>query len=559
MMLSPRRFWCVVCLGALVVGGFFFEPIQQYAQQFAIQYAFGGNLSAANFRLHRQQELLEVNEIRASQADDAGQVDMTVERALIKVDMPTLLDKRLVSSRVKLQGVQIELASLPVQKPAIQSSIANVVPWQDSLQKVISAFQWEHLRSDCEALLKSDSVLNELESRMRGWLLRSQQIMFHGDQLTKTIQSYSNPLRHQNEIRSQLSQIEKLRAEQDNLQMQFSGVHATLASHLKEIQALGEQELATMHSLCEAKAAPLRNSTAEQIVCEWANQLVQQQLQFTQSFATLLQAETRTNPYDVNVRNPNARTPQLTMSEISADGILCCTTQRLPFTAKGEYTAIQRVDYHLGRTTDWAIEFEADQVATKLQIASGELASVWNLKSTSTESTQAATNATMLELEASLSGRNLSGKARMNLGMYRAFSKLPCKGNADLADTKSPGPSTTSLDDQWVEFSLSGLASDPQVVLTSSLPTEFTDTVTNSIQKRIETQLIDSESKLKIAINAKIDELSSQLSMTANNGQQTVAKQRDVLAAMHRELEQNLQSREGFEYARLPTLPNTNR
>ncbi len=558
MMLSPRRFWCVVCLGAVATGGMLIEPVKQFAKRHAIEYTFGGNVSAANFQWHRHQELLEVNELKATQNDDALQVAATAEVALVKLDMPTLLDKRFVSSKIKLQNVQIELASLTVKKPPTKI----VDSWQNSLEKVMVGFQWENLRADCEALLKSDSVLNELDNRMRSWLLRSQQIMFHGDQLTRTIQTHTNPLRQQIEIRNQLAQLVQLRLEQDNLQKQFGNVNSILAIQLKEIQSLGDQDIAAIRTKCEAKAMSLRSLAAEQMVFEWAKQLITPQLQLSQSCATLFQSAARANPYDVNVRKQLTATPLLSLSDIVADGFLFDSIKRIPFSAKGEYSTVEKSDYRLGRSTDWEVQLDADRITTQLHIASGELDGAWDIKSTSGEGkADLADCEMMLTLEGSLSGRELSGKARMNLGMHRTFTKLPCTGNADLAVAETlsdPKTLDAALNEDWIEFTLSGSAFEPQVALVSTLPTEFTNTITESIQKRLETQRMDSESKLKIALSVKTEELSKQLELLVKSGQQTLSQQRDALTAMHRELEKSLQSNEGFEYARLPTKANSN-
>ncbi len=558
MMLSPRRFWCVVCLGAVATGGMLIEPVRQFANRSAFNYIFGGNVSVANLQLHRHQELLEFNELTTTQFDDAVQVTATADVALVKLDMPTLLDRRFVSSRVKLQNVQIELTSSLVQKPIARSDRS----WQKSLEEVTSAFRWENLREDCEAILKSDSVLNELDQRMRGWLLRSQQIMFHGDQLSRAVQAHSNPLRQQNEIRNQLAQLEQLRLEQDNLQKQFSGVNTLIANQLKEIESMGERDIAAIRTKCDASALSLRGLAAEQIVSEWGNQLITPQLQLSQAFATLLQSGTRSNPYDVNVRRQSTTTPILSISGIVADGFMSDSTKRFPFSAKGEYSTVQKVDYQLERSTDWEIQFDADQISTQLQLLSVASSSAWKIKSTTDErSADAIDSSKMLMLEASLSGRELAGKARMNLGMYRAFTKLSCAANADLAVPEPISGSTTAgvaPFEEWIEFALSGSAFAPHAALLSKLPAEFTNTITESVQSRIETQRTDIESKLKLALSAKTDELTAHLGLLVKSGQQTLAKQREELTSMHRQLEQSLQSTDGFEYARLPTKSNTN-
>ncbi|MDX1926090.1 MAG: hypothetical protein SFV81_06210 [Pirellulaceae bacterium] len=534
------------------------EPVKQYAKRCVVQYAFGTNLSAKDFKLHRQQELLEVNDLRANQSDDCAHVEVTTGLALVKLDMPTLLDKRFVSSRVKLQDVRIQLTSLSVQKPI--TSVAK--PWQKSLEEVLVAFEWDSLRDDCEALLKSETVLRDFEERMRAWLLRSQQIMFHGDQLTRTIQGFSNPLRHQSEIRNHLSQMEQLQAEQHNLQQQFSGVNKILQSQLSDIRSMGERDLGSIRERSDSKLKSLQVLTAEQLVSEWAQQLTARQLQLSQSIATLLQASTRTNPYDVNVRSPLAKAPLLSLTGVAAEGFLCEAGKEFPFSAKGEYTSVQQSDYRIGRQTDWEIQLEADQVMTMLQITSNADDADWLITSNSSDGKAIAENAAnMLELEASLDGRELVGKARMNLGEYRALTKLPCSGNADLTAVAANGVAKEApqVEEDWIEFTVTGTALQPIVTLASNLPTDFISTITSGIKERLEIQRVDSEAKLKVAIDSKIEAITKQLDLVAKNGLQTLTQQRETLADMQHDLEQTLQSRDGIEYARAPVKSNTSR
>lgn len=534
------------------------EPVKQYAKRCAIQYAFGANLSAKDFKLHLQQELLEVNDLRATQADDCALVEVTTGLALVKLDMPTLLDKRFVSSRVKLQDVRIQLTSLSVQKPT--GSVAK--PWQKSLEEALVAFQWDSLRDDCEALLKSDTVLRDLEEKMRAWLLRSQQIMFHGDQLTRTIQGFSNPLRHQNEIRGHLSQMEQLQAEQHSLQRQFSGVNKILDSQLNEIRSIGERDLTAMRARTDARMKSLQVLTAEQLVSDWAKQLTTRQMQLSQSVATLLQSPTRFNPYDVDVRSPLAKAPLLSLSGIAADGFLIDSTKQFPFSATGEYTLDQQSDRRIGRQTDWEIHLEADQVMSQLKLVSNEDKTVWQITSKSSDGESIAENgAAMLEFQACISGRDLAGKARLNLGEYRALTKLPCSGNADLTAVAANGVAkeVPQVEEQWIEFTVSGTPLQPTVTLASDLPADFITTITRGIQERLDVQRADSEAKLKVALNSKIEAITKQLDSVAKNGLQTLSQQREALAAMQHDLEQTLQSRDGIEYARAPGKSNTSR
>ena len=572
MTASSRRYWCGLCLCAVLACAMLIEPVQRIIKRTAIEYAFGGHVSVANVHVHQSQELLEFNQLQSAQFDEATSVNVTVDRGLVKFDMPALVDKRFVSSRVKLQGVKIELAALPLTKPTLTA----VNPWQAAFEEVMVAFQWDHLREDCQALLKADNVLTELDQRMRGWLLRSQQIMFHSDQLTRAIQAHSNPLRHQTEIRNQLTQLEQLRLEQANLQNQFSSVNAILASQLKEIQSTGEKDIAVMRAKCDGQAASLGALAAEQLVSEWTKQLLSRQLQLSQAVATLLPADSPANPYNVDVRSEKAGSSLISLSGIEVDGFLSDSLQRFPFTATGQYATRPKVGYHLGRSSAWSILFQADSFANQLELESVNTDDSWKVKSRVCECNPNSsspsdfslvgahrtipTEAAVFELAAAISEHRLSGKARMNLGKYRAFIRLPCASNADMAATELTAVSATAaLNDHWIEFTLTGSLCEAQLKLDSDLPAEFSNVMGNSMLKRLETHCSESESKFRVTLNAKVEELSKRIGLVAQNGQQTVVKQSEALRAMHQELDQFLQFRDGFEYARLPTKTGENR
>ena len=572
MTASSRRYWCGLCLCAVLACAMLLEPVQRIVKRTAIEYAFGGRVSITDVHLHQSQELLEFNNLHSSQFDEATSVNVTVDRGLVKFNMPALVDKRFVSSRVKLQGVQIELAALRLAKPTLMA----VNPWQAAFEEVMVAFQWDHLREDCQALLKADNVLTELDQRMRGWLLRSQQIMFHSDQLTRAIQAHSNPLRHQTEIRNQLAQLEQLRLEQANLQKQFSSVNAILASQLKEIQSTGEKDIAVMRAKRDGQATSLGALAAEQLVSEWAKQLLSRQLQLSQAVATLLQPDSRSNPYNVDVRSDVAGSSLISLSGIEVDGFLSDSWRRFPFTATGQYATRPKVGYQLGRSTAWSIHFQADSFTNQLELDSVNTDASWKVKSSAcasipnvaspsdlsvvgAQSTDPA-EAAVFELAAAISEHRLSGKARMNLGKYHALIRLPCASNADMAATElTAGSATAALNDHWIQFTLTGSLCEAQLKLDSQLPAEFSNAMGNSMLKRLETHCSESESKFRVTLNAKVEELSKRIGLVAQKGQQTVAKQCEALTAMQQELDQFLQFREGFEYARLPTKTGENR
>jgi hypothetical protein len=583
-MLSSRRGWCGLAICVLLGAVMLIEPLHQFVLRWAISHASGNIVTTARVQFHRQREVLEIEELSASQTDEICQVQVRAQRAFIKLDMPSLLDQRVNSPKVKLQGVRIELASLERSGASANGLPTTPVTetWQSVLDGLLTALQWESVREGLESLVAADEALDGLDSKMKGWLLRSQQIMFHADQLTQSIQSFSNPLRHVQEIRSQLNQLEQLRIEQENLHKHFAGINDALTEHLQVLSATSERDVAALRANSDRGVAHLRAQAAEQMVQEWSKQLLTQQLMLGQAVAVLFQDPPQNCPYNVDVRDISRGNLPIAISGIEAEGVLVDTLRDVPFAALGEFALKPRSDNRFAPRAAWRIQCQAESLATRFDIESETEGGGWRLQSTSTACAQApaspsdmvrASMATstvpeapeMFTLDASICNSQVRGQAKMNLAFAEAFAKLPCASNADLeplatATTDASTPvDPTAATSPWIEFRLSGCATQPQVTLDSELPSHFIESITDRIHRRLQNHQIASEEQLAAAIASKTDELKSRVETGAKQGLQTVAKQQEILADMHLRLEQTLQARESYEYARLPTKPTATR
>ena len=584
MKLTSRRLWCGLLLLVCLITVALIDPIAKRAKQLAIRYAFDGQIAALDVHLHRRQEMLEIDGLSSVHVSDHAQVNVNADCALIKVDMPNLLDKRLISSKAKLHGMRIELASTKTTITPARNAPTNV---QTMLDALLLQLNWDAFKSDCEALLTADDLLKELDAKMRGWLMRSQQIMFHADQLTSSLQAFSNPLRNMTEIRSQLKQIEQLRAEQDNLQKQFSSLATILPSLSQEIQAASQRDITALRAKSSRESDTLRAQFAERLLLDWTSRLLSRQQKLAQSISIVFNNSTTGNPHNVNVRELDVSPSVIRLSGIEADGVFIEASDRVPFVASGELAFSQQVNFQLAPQTSWSIQYQEANVGTELNLVSLPENGKWQIrtashtcepssnspsdrssaaKSLADAMSQLDSQPRLFTIDAILTHDELTGFAKMNIAELDAFKKLPCASNADLrsitlahASTSGTSAAATPANEEWIEFELAGTLFAPRVTLKSPLPHSVIDGLTDPIQQNIETQRTDCESKLGVAVNAKLSELKTSIENNVQQAQQTVAKQQELLADIHSKLEESLQSRESYEYARRPSAATSNR
>ncbi len=581
MRLTSRRLWCALLLLACLLAATLTDPIARRAKQLAVRYAFDGQIAVSNVYLHRKQEMLEIDDLSSVHVADDAQVNVSSKCTLIKLDMSNLLDKRLISSKAKMHGLRIELTSLPTATVDAGTPPQSL---QTAIDDLIVNFQWDAIKADCEALLTADDLLKELDAKVRGWLMRSQQIMFHADQLTSSIQNFTNPLRDMTDLRTQLKQVEQLRSEQDSLQKQFNSLAIILPDLSQEIQAASVRDVTSLRAKSNRQTDALRSQLAEQMVHLWTSHLLNRQRKLTQSLAIVFNNAPSGNPFNVDVRDLAISPSVIRMSGIEADGVFVEPNHSVAFIATGELALSQQVNFQLVPQTSWSIQYQESNVGTDLNLASLPENGAWKIRAaahaceletmspsdrrtTSTSLSNAMAKmqeqAKLFTVDAMLSNLELSGTAKLNVLELDALKKLPCACNADFASTKfANGLANTSNDldvEQWIEFELSGSLLNPRVTLTSELPRELINGLTEEIQRQMETQRTACETQLAVEVESKLSELKASLERSVQQAQQTVSKQQETLSDMHSKLEQSLQSRENYEYARRPTPGTSNR
>ncbi len=415
MSLSPRRFWCGLVLLMLCIGCLAIDSVSTRLKRLVVSYSVGSNVTLDDISIRRQAELIKIDGLKVSKSDGASQVNFLSERTYIKVDAPMLLDKRLISPKTKLQGMRLELAAMP-----LEPSRTSAAGWQNDLQQLLVSLQLDKLKEDCDALMSTDDVLSELDARVRGWVLRSQQIMFHADQLTASIQSFSNPLRHVTEIRQQLTEIEQLRAEQEQLEKQFAQFGTSIDKELAKIQVVCEDELMKLRAKTERGAETVRTAAAEQIVRDWTAEMIMHPLRLGRAI-TILCDRPLGSPFDVDIRNAAKFPSGLSLSDMEATGLfVCAPASPLRFTASGSIRTEQAADHRIAARTDLNFEFAEHAMVTSCRVVTKESLPAWTVNS----STSCESSNELFQMSTTLSGDQVAGTAKLKIDQYERFAKF---------------------------------------------------------------------------------------------------------------------------------------
>ncbi len=611
MMLSSRRVWCGLFVCLLAVISVFIRPVRDQAAQLALRYSTGADVGFAEFKLHPRAQLVELRKFRTYARNDSHDLRMTAEQAILLVDFPKVLDKQLLASKVKLKNVEISVEDV-LPSPPLSAALQPTSNWKSCMDTLAASMQWEKMRQECDSLLAADDILKELESKMQRWLLRSQQILLHASQLTQSIQAFTNPLRHTVEIRRQMQLLIDLAREQTVLEEQLSGVNASLTHQLEALQAAYGKDVVRLRSTSEEQLSALKIAAAEQVIHALASELWSDQAALGQAIQMLLQPHLKTCPFNLDVRKLSRDATLVSLSGIDVDGKLTSHSREINFQAKGILSVGQSANYRTTRDSAWKIEFQKPQRLTSMDLRLNSQQANWNLKSScesitdvpsplispkrvemSQRSSHGAVHATsansdalgadaaeedaertlgeanlfpskapmqIFTIDAIMSESRLSGSARLNLAAMAILASIPCHAIAELQLDSYSFSGLTVDSEEWIAFELRGDWDNSQLALASPLPHAFVERLTRTAIEPFESARANNEQQLKKEFALRSIEIQQQIEGKVSLAKQTLAKHRESLSEMRNELENALQYREGYEYARLPMqVPTTNR
>ncbi len=580
MRLRSRRVWCGLAGCLLIVVSVVVPPIRQQVVQCALRYSTGADIGFSQIKLYPRAQVLEVQNLRATVHNDRHQLGMNVEQAMLRIALPQVLAKQFVAPKVKLTNVDIRVSEV-----LAASSTAAVTPptatWQSKLDTLLDGMQWDKLRQECDSLLAADDILKELDSKMQRWLVRSQQILLHATQLTQSIQAFPNPLRHTLEIRRQLQLLEDLAREQAELDKQLAGVETDLSEQLATLPSSCAQDMSRIKTKSAYQLTSLRTEAAKSLAEAWATELWRDQAALAQATCLLLQPPVNESPFDVDVRRLARDAALVSLPHISVDGKLTHGTRQTAFRAKGDLRIGQSSDFHPLRASTWDIEFQRHGALTSMAMELRSADATWRLNSSCRALTvdhpvlgdpaensklEHATKraADIFTVEADFATDELRGSAKLNvesIGSQGDATEGELEGtqwiSMPLADTLSLADNLSRADNlpaatEWITFELSGDWENWNLKLASPLPTAFVERQAHSAAQQLDRHRVEIEEQLDLQLALRCQQVQLKVKEKMLLAQQTLTQHRESLAGMRSELENTLQTREGYEYARAP-------
>jgi hypothetical protein len=525
-------------------------------------------------RYHRKSQTLEVRDFRTNVSDGTTRIQLCSASTFMKAELPTLLDKRLIAPKVKLDDCTISLTPrTPVPSPILTPATVAagmVQPWKSRLDLLLTSIEWQKIREECQSLVAADDFAAELDDKMRRWLLRSQQILVHAGQLSQTVQSVNNPLRHANEIRQHLRLLEELAGEQVGLEKQFAAVDSLIAKKISELRSLGQQDAAGLIQKTERRSGEIEAEVANKAVTEWALCIATQHFEYAQATRMILPMPKQlSKPFDMNVRYLGKNASIVSLPMIQVNGKLRSPSNETIFQATGSYDQVQGLDYCLHGKADWTIDCSSRVTASVIHLTSGQQDPNWQIKSTALATSSSQPDASdnwqpdalartsppdaspipLFSMQADLTDSDWSGIVKINIAGTSQLIRLPCSINADLAVDESL-VGVTSSDAVWVEMELTGESGVTKLTLREPLSSDFVTRISAPIRAKIEAKRQVTEASLASELDNKCNRLSSHLKSSFAEGKQTLAKHRELLASVRSELKERIETDQNFEYAR---------
>lgn len=576
MTFSSRRFWCALGLAMCLIGSMLVPSLKSRMMRAVSSRALGTEMEFDGLHYHRKSQILELTKFKATTFDSGREVRLETPRAWMRLSLTPLIDKHLHLSKVILQDSQVYLSEMPVVDTSRDASEA----WTERFRRALSSVQWDILREQAQSLVMADEADADMDANMRRWLLRSKQILYHASQLARNIQGFTNPLRHSNEIRDQLRQIEELSAEQLELERKYSRISGLVDQKLQELRTSRDKDLQLFRQSSTERVAQAGQVAAEQVAARWAQFLLNEQLDFSRAAGGLLgDPEQNGLPYSLNVRGARKQQALIDCPNIKLTGTLIAPLHQTRFEAEAEYKLTQGMDYRSHRQSTVTVQYHGLTHHAEMKLTSGKLSSGWTMESSchapamnmSSASSSAAASSegeltpemppaqarTLCRIAGSTEAEKVEGTVKLNVAAFDELCALPCNANADLS--AQPGSQSLSSDVCWVEFAYHLDRSAISLVRQTELPPEFVAAVTSVLRQRIDQQRLSSESELDQEFNRKCDAMRSRVQRAAVDGTKLLALDRAALVEVRNKLNEALERDESYEYARSLARPNTTR
>lgn len=547
--MSARRAWwtVVLCLALLAVA--LIKPLRAIPERWCFAMLVGDQATVSSLSLHSKLDVLELRDLHVKLARDTNSLTLDAPQVFAKFDRTELLDKRLHVYRLRMKDTTLQLkenVSLVPWQPK--------TPWQQELRQLSTTLGWAVFQQQSDALLATTTLSQTWDDRVRRWMMRSQQIVVHAKQITSEISQFTNPLRHADEIRRQLTLLEQLASEQTEIQNQIKSAPSALQTDIERLKPLRDSDLAGFTASLDRRCDSLNDSLVQQQVERQLHELWAAHAPLATVSTMLITSQDRyQSPYNQNIRELKHTTPFVGVDEVAIEGMFEAT-EKYPFKATGQmglmnnsahqYRVLSSIDFQFGNAQHvTAISVDRhDAESNSLDVTSklvrrptSAIVGESGIPYTILSDDEFDSSQPILEVKVACEAQHITGTCKLHPAGYAS----------DTANLPS------------LEYQVEGAWYAPRFSLMSTLPTDFDAGAKAAIENEASALSTNVSGSFDAELERRASQLKSHVVDQLETGLVSVQEQGKVVSNLRDELQRVLAEHEGLEWARLPNSQQT--
>ncbi len=560
MLVSKRRLqWTAITLLIMCLL-LLFRPTRNWIDRLLVSRLVGPSVTVGEIVMHRNKSIVEARDFRWSETLGDRQIILSAQRGWFAFDKLGLLDRHTRLPKVILQDANLQLAGAQV------SPTVNVDRWKQRIAQQIVKLDWENAHQWFSCLAATRALQKNWSDNIARWVARSHQLLAEAEELEQQSIQLDNPLRFEYLIQERLERIKQLSSEQQLLSQQLDELEGQWKSEADRLKEIHRQDKLKLVGLVIGNVAIEEYHSERQRISKELSEEIGRAIWLCLSpygevmvhLADATQRAYQRPSYDVNIRSNQHGNEWLQISEWKAAGEFRYGDLQSLFEARGTWELTQEPFQPTNLSSEWQATFHRDhaQVDVHVQHASQHserLQVVLQLEKTAPNTRELVTTQPT-EPQADKPANGVRANLTSQAGIFSGQLTIPREA-LDCIESATLIP-LLQFDSQPaaepLRFDVSGPWTDVKLGLMGTTPTWITQAVTTEAEARLKIASETAMQQLEQAFAAELQQL-TQLVATAVGDQKslTINHTRQLLAAQDR-LQQQLDNRNGTEFARLP-------
>lgn len=589
MLISKRRLQCGILLLLSGLAILLVRPMRSWVDQAGTKLLVDPRLEVSQIHVHGNSSVIEALDPQWRQDVQDQSLEVEASRAWIAIDPVSLVDRRIVIPHVRIEGARLRLAN-PTAAPVSHSSVHV---WQQTLARRVIQLDWSEISKRVQSLLAATDTYQTWNDRIGHWVARSQEIVGEVRSMDKQraldglrssasartsetthpidaiVRQETNPLRYEQQLRSNLAHVTRLSDEQNVLNSQFHNVQKLLKAECACLQDRFELELNTLVRPDEVTGdlGTDQPDFADAFFIEMADQIWRDYAEYGQVAAAVSECVFQYSPRPSFGRNVPLETHRPTtepfaLSDLLAQGVFAHQRSgSIPFTLLAEWALPATSD---DSTTVGCFEFQFSQSKELIAVQIDRSDNRTNNRSIEmlvTEQTSKPVSASDRQIPddttASRFAWDQTGEAPIEFTGFSCGAQLDIALRVDSEAAqnycKHTAPALARVFDtvDSLQFVVTGSWDSPTIEI-SHLPAGLSEALATAMQEEVRRVNSNIELQVRNRFEAKIADLQTLVAKSADERRKIAQQHQNELLATQRSLQSQLEQIDGTAFARRP-------